>query len=190
MWVKRSGFYIENKELCRKDVWIEWNMDTPKEDLYIYIGRIKEALGFELNPIVDTTAYSTNYLGKKLNPYWNKIDNEPCIKVYEDFKSKCDAEGLVPGVFEYLYYLALDDSSLRFIQSMKCFTNIFYNPDKSDVCEAQSCALLKLLILQNKLDYIRDIDNLIYWCYCNIGIMNIISAGDKPVEKENNNEDY
>ena len=42
MYVKRCGFYIQDNQLVRKDVWIDWDMNTRKEDRYIYIGKIKK----------------------------------------------------------------------------------------------------------------------------------------------------
>lgn len=183
MWVKRSGFYVKDKELYRKDVWVDWNLETPKDYMYIYTGKIKDALGYDLYPIVDTTSYSPNYLGKKLNSYWNKINGVPCINMYNDWKEQCDPDGNVQGVFEYIYYLALDESNLNFIKSINCFSNMFYNPDKNNTCDAKACAILKLLIQQNKLDYINNIEKLMYWTYCNTAIMNIISAGEKPIEE-------
>ena len=184
MYVKRCGFYIQDNQLVRKDVWINWDMDTRKEDRYVYIGKIKDALGLELNPIVDTTSVSPNYLGKKLNAYWNKIDGESCIKVYNGWKEKCDPDELIPGVFEYIYYTAINDANVRFIKTVKCFTNMFFNPDRQKTCEAMACALLKLLIGQNKLDYVQDVEQLVYWIYVNTNSMRIIQAGDKPEEQK------
>lgn len=190
MFVKRCGFYIEDNSIVRKDVWIDWDIDMSKENRYLYANKIKKELGNELEPIVDTTTASTNYLGKKLSSYWNKIEGMNCIEAYNLIAEEYDKEHVVPGIFEYIYYSAMTESSLKFVKQTRTFMNMFFNPDKVSTCDALACAALKLLIKQGKFDYINDPESICWWCYGNIGTMKIISAGDKPKEPEHETGSY
>ncbi len=189
MYVKRCGFYIDGNIIVRKDVYIKWNFDMSKEDRYLYANMIKKELGRDLDPIIDTTTSSTNYLGKKLSGYWNKIEGMNTIEAYKDLLEQYDYAKQVPGIYEYIYYMALSESSMKFINQVKTFTNMFFNPDKVITCDALACIALKLLLMQGKFEYINDVEKLCYWFYCNVGTMRIIKS-EKPKDDDSYDSSY
>lgn len=168
MLVKRRGYFVFNRQLHYKDVFIDWDMDLDDESKLIYIQRVKEQLGDLLRPCIDVSGASDIKDAKFLSCNLVKANKDESVKkmtirISEQLGIDID----MPGIFEYVYLTSLRPWQLEYILRVRCFFDIFMNPDKPGVSTARACALYQLLYHQNKLDYLTDLNKFLHWSLCN-----------------------
>lgn len=149
---KRSGFYIENNTIVQKVVDINWELGFDKKAKHTYIERIIKALGEELQPAIDVTSASNVEEGKALSPLLLRVPGRNMS--VEDLQRDLGAYD-IPGLADYYYLRALQDSHIATVNRHKCFIDVFHNPEKSfGNTQACSLAVYKLLRQIGRLDLI------------------------------------
>lgn len=161
--VKRCGFYTQDNKLCRKDVFIDWDLGFDKDAKHSYIESIRRELGEDLYPIVDVTTASNDSVARKLSPFFVLVDGISVEDMWAEIKESNLSICKVSGMFDFLYLNALSESQKDYVMSQKCFIDVFHNPDKAFNTQAKSLAVLQLLIMQNKEGLLDDCKLFIDW---------------------------
>lgn len=147
--VKRCGFFLQDGVLMRKDVMIEWDLGFDREAKLQYIDRLHSALGEELSPIVEVTTASNTYVGRCLSPFYTKIKGVSVEDLWPAVKEKANGV-VIPGMYEFVYLQSLTDEQQSYVLQRKCFTDVFFNPDKAYSTQAKALVVYQLLCLQEK----------------------------------------
>lgn len=171
--VKRCGFFIQDGALMRKDVIIEWDLGFDKEAKLQYIDRLHTALGEELSPIVEVTTASNTYLGRCLSPFYTKIKGVSVEELWPVIKKK--SEGVfISGMYEFVYLQSLTNEQQSYVLQRKCFTDVFFNPDKACNTQAKALVVYQLLCLQKKKEILGSLMEFTKWYEIN-GKENILN---------------
>lgn len=170
--VKRSGFYIEDGHICRKDVKIDWDLGFDKAAKWEYIDRIIKVLGDGLNPVVDVTTAAYDNESRSLSPFFVKINGNSVEVQWAELKAQNAGITNLPGAFDFLYLNALSEKQVAYVLKQKCFIDVFHNPDKAFNTQAKSLAVLQLLHSQDCMEYLHDLRVFTAWYveYCDENI--------------------
>lgn len=160
--VKRSGFFLKDGCIARRDVVIEWNLGFEREAKKEYVRRLHLALGSELHPIIDVTTASNDYLGRGLSPFYTKIGDENVETLWASTKEQFRGR-FIPGLFDYVYLHSLTDEQKQYVLQRKCFTDVFFNPDKACNTQAKSLVVYQLLVYQEKLELLDNLQEFVKW---------------------------
>lgn len=171
MLVKRRGYFVFNRQLHYKDVFIEWDMDLDDESKLIYVQRVKDQLGELLRPCIDISGATDIKDARFLSCNFVKANQDESVKkMAERICQQMSIDIDLPGIPDYIYLTSLRPSQLNYILHIRCFFDVFRNPDKPGINVARSCALYQMLYYQNKLDYLKDLNKFVYWCLCNTAL--------------------
>ncbi|MBQ2885949.1 MAG: hypothetical protein IJE43_19685 [Alphaproteobacteria bacterium] len=174
MFVDRCFFYIENNRIVSQYFEIEWMEELTYAFRNTVVYAIESNVPKKHLPATDVTSssqyrdirdmnvFSVKYPKTNLNfyQYWNTVIKN----IYEEADE-------IPGLFSYLYLNCLSADDIDATLKYNCFYDIYYNPKKKYNSVALTLIALKLLIKQNKLDYLRDMNKFMYWYYCNVDTM-------------------
>ena len=179
---KRSCFYFV------KDTIYQYNVSVDLQDGFSY--ESQRSLTNELATkfsngmrITDVSPVSLNPIAKSLWPT-NLIDADgnPIKNRLTQYQTCVDPNGTYHGVYDFMYLKRINNKMLKYILSFDGYFDIYFNPDRKVVSPAKSIAMLRLLIKQNKTDYLQDLQKFMYWYYINE--MQIIES-DKEITNEN-----
>lgn len=177
--VERSGFFLRDCQICRQDVKIGWEYGFTRDAKLMYISelhmRLKEKGLTDIEEI--TTASGTKY--RKLSPvYIPSADGVSVEEQYQVLKQLMQAKQIQAprGLFDYLYLVAINDELSKMLLSKKCFTDVFYNPNKPMGTQALTAVIYQYLYATGKLSILNDIHQFLDWyikeCLPNIVVLN------------------
>lgn len=176
LYAKRCYYYLEDKNIVRQEFELEWfdSMNYNQKQIAVY--NIEKAIPLKYGPATDVSGSSqyrdirdlsifklqSKRRGMNFYQYWNEIvmKRSPVAKD-------------IPGMFCFMYLSAMDCDDRNAILRYNCFYDIYNNPDK--VLESAALAYIawKLLVLQNKADYLADPVKFMYWFLVNTSVMKI-----------------
>ena len=152
----RCGYYTDGFNLFRCVTSIDWNLGFNKEAKTAYINNLVNKLSPTLGVVKDVTTASPEVNTRNLSPH--------CIKLSDgNYLSDLYSEYGVPGIFDFLYMISLTQEQLELVKSIDCFIDVFHDPYKSSETQAKTLALLKMLILQDRLVLLENIDKFLEW---------------------------
>lgn len=168
----RCGYYIEDGKVKEKTVEISWNMGFTKEAKYTYIYELHQKLHETLTgKIVEVTSAAPQDYGRALSPIFLKYNDHESL---EDYWQHCVYDG------EYHYYgmhlpvsmkreafihayCICAEYQLSVLRLISVFTDVFHNPKKKVVTQAEACAVLKLMDQRGELDCLRSVEAFLDW---------------------------
>ena len=166
--VTRCGFFVEDGELYRKDVYIDWELGFDKAAKHEYIKRIQFALGPELSPCVDVTTASPVWEARGLSPHFLKAGDLSIEDAWAQLKVNNIKATRIPGAFDFLYLNALSPEQLKYVMKQKCFIDVFHNPERAFNTQAKSLAVYQLLVGQDAVEILKNLSAFSEWymSYC------------------------
>ena len=176
--VKRCGFFLKDGKIHRQDVQIGWEYGFTRDAKLMYISELHMRLTAKgLTDVEEiTTASGTKY--RKLSPVYIPSDDgvtveDQCQFAIQQFKAV--GKSMPKGLFDYLYLIAIKEEQREMILSKKCFTDVFYNPDKTNGTQALTAVIYQYLWHTNNLSLLDDIHKFLKWyseeCLPNIIIL-------------------
>lgn len=160
---KRCGFYVKDGVLCRKDVYIQWDLGFDKEAKQLYIERIIWELGKGFETAIDVTTASPIHEARMLSPFFVKVGEESVEDAWAEVKEVNPVVKKIPGTFDYLYLSSLTGEQKQYVLRNKVFIDVFHNPDKAYNTQAKSLAVYQLLVEQKRVALLQDLDGFLKW---------------------------
>lgn len=165
----RCGYYIEDDRVKEMTVQIAWDKGFGRDAKYLYIADLHRALSEQLNGnMLEVTTASPFTFGRALSPFYLKYDETTSLEDYWGNMGKIEyygytlPQGLRKEAFIHCYCIAalLEIDTIR---KVDVFTDIFHNPDKKLVTQAEACAVLKLMDKRNELECLHSIASFLTW---------------------------
>lgn len=154
--VKRGCFYTDGTNIVFKTVEINWDLGFDKPAKQQYIRNIIKALPHEYTPAIDVTSASYDPVGRSLSPIFLKTeDGTPVEDLYAVYPA--------PGVIDWIYLTSLQQKHKGCIAHHMSFIDVFHSPEKGRNTQAYTCALYRLLLLQDNLKVLRDVQEFVDW---------------------------
>ena len=167
----RCGFYVEDGRVKWKTVYITWDAGFDKEAKHYYIQQLHDKLSdFKDVPMLEVTSAAPTALGRSFSPYYARIENMSM----EDYWHKCKLPNdIVYKYFDwpismkfhafthfYCYYMR---DRAKELSKYGMFTDVFYNPEKEIITQAEACAILKCMYERNELDILDGDLEFVTW---------------------------
>lgn len=167
--VARSGFYIEDGNIRRCDVDIEWNLGFDRRAKEAYVAELIVELGKKLPglAVAEVTSASPNEYTRMLSPIFIEYKNGKSMEdTYHDINKHYMAHrlGISVELLFLHFYCSNATHMLPMIRLFDVFADVFYNPTKPGGTQAEACAVLKLLDAENKLTILSDPPLFERWC--------------------------
>lgn len=174
MYAKRCYYYIEDKRIVRQEFELEWfeNMSYQQKDLAVY--NIEKNIPIRYGPATDVSGSSQYRDIRDLSIFklQSKQNGMNFYKFWNDLVlQKSPMAKDIPGLFAFMYLSTLDAYDRNAILRYNCFYDIYNNPDKNIESVSLTYIAWKLLVSQNKIDYLRDPNKFLYWFMVNTDVM-------------------
>lgn len=174
LYTKRCYYYLENKNIVRQEFELEWfeDMDYNKKNLAIY--NIERAIPAKYCPAAEVSNCSQYRDIREMSIFKleSKIRGVNFYRYWNDVVLKRNSEAKnIPGMFTYMYLVTLNGDERNTILQYNCYYDIYNNPDKNIESVALAYIAWKLLVAQNKADYLLEPVKFMYWFYINASTM-------------------
>lgn len=164
MVVRRRVYFAYQKQLCYRELKVEWPETLTFEAITDVIDELHQKSGKGLSPVLDVSASSPSILGRSYS--WSKIMNEDGVKLKDHYVALQETFGdCANEIFVYEYIRHLNNRQLSELRNYRAFTDIYNNPKKEIVSVAEICVLYQLLAMQSKLCYLNNWT--LFYCWCN-----------------------
>lgn len=158
--VTRYGVYVDGDMICRAYVDIEWNKGFDKDAKRDYVKQLHQGLRESFGEArIEEVTTASDTIGRRLSPYYiGDMENDWHAAKQGDW-IKFDNQTWPVSMRRIAYaqmYCMRAKSLINIIRDVDVFTDIFCNPLKDGLTQAEPCAILKLLDVQGNMDIIAD----------------------------------
>lgn len=170
--VPRCGFYICDNKIKRLVVKIDWNLGFDKSAKHVYVANLYKEFMDKLGDVVplDVTTASIQEAGRMLSPFNIYVGD----KSLEDMWAEAKQGAVVRyGRYEWPielkreafahFYCTYAKDCIPAIKVADVFTDVFYNPTKDGMTQAEPCAMLKMMEQQGELGVLDSVRGYLEW---------------------------
>lgn len=171
--VPRTAYYINDGKVDRHVEYIEWNLGFTREakNYYVLNLLLKVSERFPGKHIAEVTSASVEWYSRALSPIYVKGVGYKSAE--DEWKAISRGDVIEFDGIKYIrelyhpayihFYCRRAKDLLPTISKIDMFTDVFYNPDKLGLTQAEACACLKLMNNQGNLDVLDTLVKFLKW---------------------------
>ncbi len=165
---KRCIYFVRNNQLYKRTANVEWDMDDLETSVRNCNIAFNELLLPFMEPCINVSTGSEVSITRNMATCFVKDDDGSTVKsLWKKLDLSIGMEFIPPGAHDLLYITSLSEEQVLYTLGMSSFCDSFHNPDKYPTCSAKALASLKLLYMQNKVEYIEDMNKFLWWYWAN-----------------------
>jgi len=164
---KRFVYFDYKNTMYCKTVDVTWDRDCMAVNRALCNKEIYESIPTQFKPAMVIDSYSYSNIAKTLIPNKLTFEGRVIKDVWNEFARCTDVSVLPPGVPEYFYMNALSAKQICFALSIKSCYDLYFNEETQIGSSSRALIACKMLVNQNKLDYLYDVDKFLYWYFVN-----------------------